>query len=605
MILLTNLLKDNKAIMKCWDYEKNKTINLDTLTIGSSRKAWWICDKNHKYEQVIQRKVKGSQCPYCTNQKVLKGYNDLVTINPKLAREWNNEKNGNLVPEEVIAGSNKKVWWKCSKGHEWEASIYWRNKGMGCPYCSNKKVLKGYNDLATTNPKLAREWNYEKNGNLVPEEVGAGAGKKVWWKCSKGHEWEAIINDRNNGKGCPYCTNQKVLKGYNDLATTNPKLAKEWNYEKNGNLVPEEVGAGSEIKVWWKCSKGHEWEAMINSRNRGNGCPVCCNQLLVKGLNDLATTNPKLAKEWDYEKNKYGPDEVQEHANKKVWWKCSKGHEWFAEINSRSSGRNCPICSKELQTSFPEKVIYFYIKKCLNDAIENYKPSWLNNKEIDIFIPSKNIGIEYDGDYWHTDTSRDIEKDIICKKHNIKLIRVREPKCISLESSICIILKNKTVSELEKKVDYLINNILQLNTIIDLKKDKNKIYALLNYQSKDNSLYIKFPDLSDEWDYEKNNPLLPSQVKPGSDKKVWWKCKKCNYSWETRISHRTSGHGCPRCAFNIKAVEQYDKNLKYINTYNSITEAQKKCNVLHIKKVCEGKQKTAGGFIWKYKNSKD
>ena len=463
---MTNLLKDNKAIMKCWDYEKNKTINLDTLTIGSSRKAWWICDKNHKYEQVIQRKVKGSQCPYCTNQKVLKGYNDLVTINPKLAREWNNEKNGNLVPEEVIAGSNKKVWWKCSKGHEWEASIYWRNKGMGCPYCSNKKVLKGYNDLVTTNPKLAREWNYEKNGNLVPEEVIAG----------------------------------------------------------------------SEIKVWWKCSKGHEW---------------------------------------------------------------------FAEINSRSSGRNCPICSKELQTSFPEKVIYFYIKKCLNDAIENYKPSWLNNKEIDIFIPSKNIGIEYDGDYWHTDTSRDIEKDIICKKHNIKLIRVREPKCISLESSICIILKNKTVSELEKKVDYLINNILQLNTIIDLKKDKNKIYALLNYQSKDNSLYIKFPDLSDEWDYEKNNPLLPSQVKPGSDKKVWWKCKKCNYSWETRISHRTSGHGCPRCAFNIKAVEQYDKNLKYINTYNSITEAQKKCNVLHIKKVGEGKQKTAGGFIWKYKNSKD
>ncbi len=150
-------------------------------------------------------------------------------------------------------------------------------------------------------------------------------------------------------------------------------------------------------------------------------------------------------------------------------------------------------------------------------------------------------------------------------------------------------------------LNYLFNKFLNLDIVINLNKDKNKIYSLMNYQDKSNSLYSKYPDLCEEWDYEKNYPLLPSQVRAGSDKKVWWVCKDCNYSWETRISHRTAKHGCPKCGHNIKEVEQYDKDLNYIKTYNSITEAERECNVLHIKKVCDGKQKTAGGYIWKYK----
>ncbi len=147
--------------------------------------------------------------------------------------------------------------------------------GRNCPYCSNQKILKGSNDLATVNPKLASEWNYEKNGDLKPEDFFANSSKKVWWKCSKRHEWQATINNRNNGRGCPYCAGQKVVKGKNDLSTINPKLANEWNYEKNGDLKPEDFFANSSKKVWWKCSKGHEWQATINNRNKGRGCPIC------------------------------------------------------------------------------------------------------------------------------------------------------------------------------------------------------------------------------------------------------------------------------------------------------------------------------------------
>ena len=199
----------------------------------------------------------------------------LLLSNPKLAKEWNYEKNGNLKPKHFAANSNKKVWWKCSNGHEWQATINSRNKGNGCPYCSGRFVIKGENDLQTVNPKLAKEWNYEKNNKLTPLDVLPNSSKKVWWKCNRGHEWQAKISDRNRGKGCPYCSGRYACKGENDLQTVNPTLAKEWNYEKNNGLTPADVMPNSDKKVWWKCSKGHEWQAIIANRHKGSGCPIC------------------------------------------------------------------------------------------------------------------------------------------------------------------------------------------------------------------------------------------------------------------------------------------------------------------------------------------
>ena len=341
------LLKNNNRLMSEYNYEKNIDINLDNLTLGTERKIWWKCEKGHEWEANVYNRYKGRNCPYCSNQKILRGYNDLATTNPELITDWNYEKNNPLTPYDVGKGSEKKVWWKCEKGHEWQQSINKRSKNSICPYCSNQKVLKGYNDLVTTNPELVKEWNYEKNYPLKPDEVVAGSGKKVWWKCEKGHEWQVNLYHRKKGNNCPYCGNQKLLRGYNDLATTNPKLAKEWNYAKN-TFGPETVMEHTNKKVWWKCEKGHEWLQGANVRANGCGCPYCAGQKILVGYNDLATTNQRLAKEWNYEKNKFGPETVMEHTNKKVWWKCEKGHEWEADINSRGSGSNCPICSKEL-----------------------------------------------------------------------------------------------------------------------------------------------------------------------------------------------------------------------------------------------------------------
>ena len=338
----------NPSLANEWNYAKNGNLKPENFVRSSGKKVWWKCDKGHEWQATINNRNKGYGCPYCAGQKVIKGYNDLETINPILAKEWNCEKNNGLMPVDVMPNSNKKVWWKCSQGHEWQATISHRNSGRGCPYCSGKRFLKGYNDLKTINSDLAKEWNYEKNGSIKPENFLRSSEEKVWWKCEKGHEWQATITSRNRGRGCPYCLGKKVLRGYNDLQTINPILAKEWNYEKNYGLTPMDVMPNSDKKVWWKCNKGHEWQATINNRSNRRGCPYCSGKKVLKGYNDLQTVNPILAKEWNYEKN---GDLRAEHftkgSNEKVWWKCEKGHEWQATINSRSNGCGCPQCIRD------------------------------------------------------------------------------------------------------------------------------------------------------------------------------------------------------------------------------------------------------------------
>ena len=141
------------------------------------------------------------------------------------------------------------------------------------------RVVKKGTAYLRDNPLLMAEWNYEKNGDLNPLELTAFSNRKVWWKCEKGHEWEAKIQNRSNGTNCPYCSGNKVLEGFNDLETINPVLAEEWNYLKNGTLLPSSVSPSSNKKVWWKCKIcGHEWQAIVGSRNRGRGCPVCAEE---------------------------------------------------------------------------------------------------------------------------------------------------------------------------------------------------------------------------------------------------------------------------------------------------------------------------------------
>ena len=265
---------------------------------------------------------------------------------PNLVKEWDNEKNGQLKPETVARFSKKKVWWICKEGHSWQAAVFHRTAN-GCPICSGKKVLPGVNDFATLYPEIAGEWDFEKNEGLRPDEIRPGSNVRVWWKCRLGHGWQISPNHRTGrGSGCPYCANQKVLAGYNDLESKHPELVSEWDMEKNEGYTPKDFVYQSNKKVWWICKEGHSWEQRISDRTRLlRGCPYCAGQRAIRGKNDLLTVAPDYLKEWDYEKNtEVKPDQVMPKSNRMAWWRCGSGHSWRARIYSREKN-GCPYCS--------------------------------------------------------------------------------------------------------------------------------------------------------------------------------------------------------------------------------------------------------------------
>ena len=283
-------------------------------------------------------KVRTSLYQKCTDEQRL----DLLS-------EWNSEKNTSRTPETVSYGSHWRAWWRCEAGHEWQAAVYSRWEGRGCPYCSGLKVLKGVNDFASLFPELALQWHPTKNGVIRPEDVTAKSTKVVWWLCEKGHEWKTSVCGRSKGHGCPVCNNRSLLPGYNDLATANPALAAQWHPVKNGVLSATQVFPGSKKRVWWQCEKGHEWQAVINDRmHSGCGCPYCANKQILTGFNDLATTEPEISAQWDGELNgRLTPQMLSKGSGKKVWWRCANGHVWRAAVYSRTGieRTGCPICA--------------------------------------------------------------------------------------------------------------------------------------------------------------------------------------------------------------------------------------------------------------------
>lgn len=211
------------------------------------------------------------------------------------------------------------------------------------------------NNLAEVHPELVSEWS-EKNLPLTPDDITFGSNKKVWWRGTCGHEWQASVKARSNGEnksrtinktGCPYCSHNKVLAGFNDFATLLPDIAAEWS-DRNYPLLPTQVTVFANRKAWWKCKDcGREWNTLISTRSGGSKCPYCSGYIFLKGFNDLQTTHPEIASEWSEKNLPLKPDEVNAKSRKNVWWRCGKcGNEWKSVINARVKGTVCPVCAE-------------------------------------------------------------------------------------------------------------------------------------------------------------------------------------------------------------------------------------------------------------------
>ena len=288
----------------------------------------------------------------------------LGALNQEISKEWNYEKNKNLTPFDFSSNSHTKVWWKCNKGHEWKAEIASRNSGRSCPYCAGQSLICGVNDLETwcrdNNSDLLSEWDFGKNV-IKPNEVFKTSNIDIWWKCDKGHSWKAFLPNRLHGTKCPYCNTGRNSKKYTlrEWCELNnqTQLLNEWNYDKNATITPDNTSKGSHKVVWWKCDKGHEWQAQIKSRTYNHGCPYCSKKKkkVQVGTNDLVTwckQNNKeyIIDEWDYDNNDEIPEECTYGSHRRINWKCKQGHKWSAIIKERTrkNGNMCPLCKKSI-----------------------------------------------------------------------------------------------------------------------------------------------------------------------------------------------------------------------------------------------------------------
>jgi len=296
---------DNASIHPSWndypellaelDLSKNKGLTFRgepvkafELTTGTHKKLDWkcsVCD-NEWSAQGGSRSRQGTGCPYCggTNNSLHSdGRNSMKNTHPLLAEEFHPTKNGNLSPDNLVAGTEEKIWWVCKTcEHEWINSGKHRSiRKQGCNACAGKAVhIDGRNSMRGTHPDLASDFHPTKNGDLTPDSVLGGSHKKFWWICSTcAHEWDA---DRHSGNQCPACARQAVHSdGRNSMRSTHPRLAEEFHPTKNGDLTPDNLLAGTNINIWWICSEcSYVWDAAGNNRidkthQKGSNCPSC------------------------------------------------------------------------------------------------------------------------------------------------------------------------------------------------------------------------------------------------------------------------------------------------------------------------------------------
>ena len=237
-------------------------------------------------------------------------------------------------------------------------------------------------DIRQLSPGLQRQWMHDRNKHLGSIALKPNSNRKAWWSCpdcpdGHSHIWEATVNSRTKGSGCPFCSGDKVCK-HNSLATKAPEAALDWHRDKNLPFTPDTVTAQSHVRAHWCCSAcRHEWQLRIDQKVR-RGCPQCAKAHVGRSKDGTRQKHPTFAScshsllsQWDHGLNAMEgnyPDNTTLGSGKLIWWichQCHKGkvHSWQARPQFRT-GRlqsSCSFCAgkrvcacNSLQTLHPD-----------------------------------------------------------------------------------------------------------------------------------------------------------------------------------------------------------------------------------------------------------
>lgn len=418
----------------------------------------------------------------------------------------------------------KSYLWKCPKGHTFKRPLKNMIKTVErglikCPECAVNiyKFSKGY-------PHFIDDFHPTKNKPLTIETFYPWKEQKIWWKCREGHSWEETVKNRQKNfhtygvSHCRKCNGLEIDKT-NNLLDLYPEIAKEWDYEANKDLKPENIfykNAGKSIS--WKCVKGHRWKTSVYHRTvNKSSCPHC----------RISSSLPEIR---IYSELSFIFDDVKHR------YKILK--------------QEADIFIEEFKTII-EFDGWFYHK-----GSTKYKKDLSKQK---IFESNGYNVIRFrEGDL------PKIGNCIYVEKHKLEKSSI---------DTLLKILKNNTKDKQHlKKIDYYLKASGFLND-----KLYREIRDNLPAPPYKKSLAFLQPKISAEWDYNKNSPLKPEHFTENSGQKVHWICLKNNNhsGWETIISNRTSKKsGCPKCQFTLRKKLQSTR-VKKRNLLNVYTNVQK------------------------------
>ena len=396
-----------------------------------------------------------------------------------------------------------------------------------------------------------------KNPYIEPLEEYKGNKVNIMCRCKIcGHEWPVRPANLLSGKGCPVCARKRNSAS---LMKTQGDFLAELT-ENNPSVDALESYRGVHTKIMFRCRKcSYEWTARPDHVLNGHGCPVCGGSM----RKDNATFLAQLAKI----NSMITPLEPYINARKKILCRCNCcKNEWPATPDKLLQGNSCPNCDKRNKTSFPEQAIYFYVQKVYSDAVDRY---YLPNSktEIDIFIPSINVGIEYDGVYWHkSKANQEVRKYQKCQENGVTLYRMRESTKPADDIADAIIIRQRpynfeTLDSALCELFCMMGVQISVNTFEDSTNIRERFYT----ERVKNSLATLYPKVAKEWHAEKNGAITPKMISYGSNERYWWKCSVCQREWLATVVDRTAGgKGCPKCAQNKLSQLYKMKNEDFV-----------------------------------------
>lgn len=653
---LKNIQTKFNKVSEYIDEEKNIAEGIDTskLSIHSTRVINWKCPNGHTFKgKVITIYKRKNKCFYCTGRETWIGENDLETKFPEIAEEFDVEKNG-ITPNKVSPKDTKSYWWTCKNNHPsfYQSVSHRVTRKTMCPYCSGRKIISSINDLQTLFPEIAKEWDAKKNGGIMPKDVSPLTYNSYYWICPKGHSYRKKVIKRTKYHkqiDCPKC-----IKAY---STSFPEQAIYYYVRKCFpdaiNRYREPFEKGMELDIYipsYKIGIEYDGQAFHNDEEqhkREYRKYLICKKLGIRLIRIKETTNTwKDTSDTIYHIKKRMNDEEMSmqlfsiFSSIFVW----KTHSFKTESNkevhlNRYYGFPTDF---NITRDRPEILEYLVnVEQSFGNRFPELAIMWCKDENRNLtpymFTPGSNYPVFWKcprcGNTWKSPISSIVQRKArLCKtcsmKENGKTItKVKTMKHGSLAKKSEKLLKqwdyeaNRNLSPYEiplnysKKIGWKCdkcgyrwksspNSRVRAGVISDCPHCIGRVAM-----SGVDDFETLYPEIAREWDYKNNKDMLPSQIKPYTNKKIYWICETCGKSYSSYPGNRIQGSGCPICARNktriknSKLVGQYSENGKLIKTYQGLHQAAKEMNVVpnSIFQAVKNSKKSKG-FYWKYVN---